>query len=211
MATYVVCNNRRFREMNKMRNSQTMPLCSDRFMSRSAQIIALIIGGFLVFANLAIADEGMSRFAGTFKGQAQLINSDGTVEPRDLEVVIETAREGFVVNWTTITHKPDGRTKGAIYRVEFLPTDRETVFSAAMRRNIFGHSVPMDPMKGDPFVWAQVLGDTLRVHSLLIDNNGGYELQQYDRSLTSQGLHLEFQRFRNGEMLRSVSADLTRQ
>jgi hypothetical protein len=66
-------------------------------------------------------------------------------------------------------------------------------------------------MKGEPYVWARVIGDTLTVYSLFVDADGGYELQQFDRTLTEGGLNLEFSRISNGTQRRTTKAFLDRQ
>ena len=71
-------------------------------------------------------------------------------------------------------------------------------------------AIGQDPMKGDPYVWSRVVGDTLTVYALLIDEDGGYEMQEYNRTLTEKGLHLEYERVRNGEKLKTITADLIR-
>ena len=77
--------------------------------------------------------------------------------------------------------------------------------------NLFGNPTPLDPMKGDPYVWSRITGDTLTVFSLLIDKNGGYEMQEYNRTLADGGLDLEYQRIRNGEKLKSIEVFLSRE
>ncbi len=156
-------------------------------------------------------DASIAEFVGDYVGEATMVTADGETQRRDLSVSIRGTDEGFSVKWTTVTYKPTGKTKEKSYEIEFRPTDRHWIYSAAMRRNVFGHEVPLDPMKGEPFVWARIMGKTLTVYSLFIDDMGGYELQQYDRTLADGGLQLEFKRFRNGEMMRSVTAFLKRQ
>mmetsp|Transcript_7024 Transcript_7024/g.11370 ORF Transcript_7024/g.11370 Transcript_7024/m.11370 type:complete len:81 (+) Transcript_7024:73-315(+) len=79
-----------------------------------------------------------------------------------------------------------------------------------MRRNVFGHEVQLNPMKGEPYVWSRIDGETLTVYSLFVDVDGGYSLQQYDRTLADGGLNLRFQTIRDGEILRAVETFLTR-
>ncbi|MFV0513205.1 MAG: hypothetical protein ACK5MY_06180 [Jhaorihella sp.] len=169
----------------------------------------------LIFVLLAMgavaARADIAPFVGDFSGSAEMVSADGTSTPRDMSVTISKTRDGFRVGWTTITYKSDGRTKVSPFSVDFLPTDRPGIYSAAMQRNVFGHAVPLDPMRGEPYVWGRITGDTLTVYSLFVDDKGGYEMQQYDRTLAEGGLMLEFSRLRNGEMLRSVSAFLKRQ
>ncbi len=77
--------------------------------------------------------------------------------------------------------------KRKAYTIAFQPTQRPGVYSSAMRANVFGERVPMDPFKGDPFVWARLSGKTLSVYALIILADGGYDLQIYDRTLTPDG------------------------
>jgi hypothetical protein len=80
-----------------------------------------------------------------------------------------------------------------------------------MKRNVFGHDVQLDPMRGEPFVWSRIEGETLSVYSLYVAEDGGYEIQQFDRTLTVGGLDLAYKAVRNGEIQRTVSAFLERQ
>ncbi|WP_164658915.1 hypothetical protein [Tropicibacter sp. Alg240-R139] len=150
-------------------------------------------------------------FIGEYKGSADVVNADGSSAPRDMSVEISQNADGFNVTWSSTTYKPDGRTKEKSYSVDFLTTDRAGVFSAAMKRNVFGHAVQLDPMKGEPYVWGQIVGDTLTVYNLFIDATGGYELQQFDRTISEGGLTLEFSRLSNGKEARTVETFLEKQ
>jgi hypothetical protein len=66
-------------------------------------------------------------------------------------------------------------------------------------------------MKGEPYVWARIVGDTLSVYSLFVSEDGGYEIQQFDRTLARGGLTLDYQSVRNGKINRTVSTFLERQ
>ncbi|MFD3189637.1 hypothetical protein ACFMPD_05100 [Sedimentitalea sp. HM32M-2] len=169
-------------------------------------LLVALVALFWLTAQMVLAD--ISRFVGDYSGQAELVNADGSVSPRDLSVSIRETRRGFSVRWTTTTHKPGGRTKEVTYDITFVPSDRPGVFAAAMKKNVFGHAVQMDPMKGEPYVWARITGEMLTVFSLFVDSEGGYELQQFDRSLVRGGLQLEFQRITNGVKQRSTKAYL---
>ena len=154
---------------------------------------------------------GIGPFIGDYVGSANVVDVDGTTTPRDMSVSIHETSSGFNVSWHTTTYKHDGRVKEQKFSVDFRPSDRPDVYSAAMKRNVFGHEVPLDPMKGEPFVWGRIVGDTLTVFSLFIDEDGGYELQQFDRTLADGGLDLSFTRFRNGVKSRSVDTFLQKQ
>ncbi|WP_281972138.1 hypothetical protein [Ruegeria faecimaris] len=150
-------------------------------------------------------------FVGSYVGSANVVDANGTETPRDMSVSIQELKNGFNVSWKTTTYKLNGRVKEQAFSIDFQTSDRSDIFSAAMKRNVFGHEVPLDPMQGEPFVWGRIEGQTLTVFSLFIAENGGYELQQYDRTLAEGGLNLSFSRFRNGTKSRSVETFLTKE
>ncbi len=150
-------------------------------------------------------------FVGYYKGSAELVLADGSTLPRDLSVEISETREGFSVKWSTTTFRSDGRVKEVAYEIDFVPSTQNGLYAAAMKKNVFGRSVQLDPMKGEPYVWGQLDGDTLTVYSLFVLADGGYEIQQYDRTLADGGLDLEFNSIRNGEKQRAVSTFLKRE
>lgn len=176
----------------------------------NSSVLALVFG--LVFLGLGVqaALADMARFSGSYEGSAEVTATDGTVIPRDMSVQIGETRDGFDVTWTSVTYRPDGRTKEKSYTIAFVPTDRPGVFAAAQQKNVFGHAVQLDPMKGEPYVWAQLKEDTLSVYSLFVSEEGGYSLQQYDRTLVDGGLNLRFQTVQNGTIARAVETFLTR-
>ena len=183
-----------------------MPI-SARMIPLKTMLLAM---GLILLGTLANASS-VTPFVGDYTGSANVVDEDGTATPRDMSVSIHEIRNGFNVSWTTTTYKLDGRVKQQKFSVDFVPSDRPDVFSAAMQRNVFGHEVPLDPMKGEPFVWGRIEGDTMTVFSLFIDAQGGYELQQYDRTLAEGGLNLSFSRFINGNKSRAVEPFLQKQ
>jgi hypothetical protein len=158
----------------------------------------------------ALADGvPLGGFCGDYEGQT-ISSTENGLSKRDLSVSIRDCDKGFTVNWTTITHKRDGRLKRKSYTIDFRPTERETVFASAMRTNMFGGKVPLDPLKGDPYVWARVSGATLTVFALIVTHDGGYEMQVYDRTIAENGLDLKFSRFRDGVQLKQITGKLIR-
>ncbi|MCH5378203.1 MAG: hypothetical protein JJ992_29965 [Planctomycetes bacterium] len=160
-------------------------------------------------ATIAAADAG--RFVGDYAGSADILMADGTSKHRDMSVSISETEKGFSVRWTSITYRVDGTSKEKTYDIDFVPSDREHVYAAAMKKNVFGHEVQLDPMKGEPYVWARIYEDTMTVYSLFVDTDGGYELQQFDRTLVPGGLNLDFQRVSDGVVSSTVETLLTRQ
>ena len=79
-----------------------------------------------------------------------------------------------------------------------------------MRRNQFGGRVPLDPLKGEPYVWARLHERTLTVHALHIKDDGGFEIQVYDRTLSDGGLRLRFARQDENGPLKELRGELKR-
>lgn len=152
----------------------------------------------------------VSDFVGRYTGTAE-VEYGADIHKRDLNVEITETEEGFQVDWTTITYRADGRVKEAAYSINFVPSDRSEVFSAAMRRNMFGHEVQLDPMKGEPYVWARIMDDTMTVFSLFVDDQGGYEIQEFNRTLAEGGLDLDFLSVRNGAVRRRIETFLEKE
>ena len=163
----------------------------------------------LLIPAAALAAE-IDPFVGSYEGAAVLTRDDGTEQRRDLGVDIEKIDDGFRVHWDTTTMRSDGSVKTKSYTIEFFPSSREHIYQSAMKSNLFGGREPLDPMRGDPYVWAYIRGDTLFVHALIITEDGGYEMQTYERTRLDGGLALKFNRIRNGEPLREIRATLTK-
>mgnify|MGYP001812203310 FL=1 len=157
-----------------------------------------------------MAQAQIERFVGSYEGTAEVATADGGTQMRDMSVKIEETKQGFIVNWSTITYRKDGRAKEKSNSIEFVPSDRAEVFASAMKRNVFGHDVQLDPMKGEPYVWSRFDGDTLRVYSLFVAEDGGYEIQQFDRTVVEGGLNLDYKSVRNGQIQKTVSTFLKR-
>lgn len=170
-----------------------------------------LMGGALLLLLILLAPAAradIERFVGEYTGSADVASRDGTVSKRDMSVEISETRRGFSVKWSSTTYKADGRAKEKAYMIDFVPSDRDDVYAAAMKRNVFGHEVQLDPMKGEPYVWGRIVGDTMTVFSMFVDADGGYEIQQFDRTLATGGLMLDFKTVADGESKRSVTTFL---
>ena len=80
----------------------------------------------------------------------------------------------------------------------------ERTFMPAARAGIYKTPGNPDPFKGDEIGWARVSGNTLSVYLARIRDDGRYEIQRYDRTLSDLGMQLEFTRLRDGEKVRVV-------
>lgn len=166
-------------------------------------LIALLV----IAASGAAAD--VSRFVGNYTGEADIVSADGSTQPRDMSVEISETKDGFRVTWTSTTYRFDGTTKSKTYTVDFKPSGRDGIYAAAQEKNVFGHSVQLDPMKGEPYVWGNLSDDTLSVYSMFVTDSGGYEIQKFDRTLAEGGLLLDYQSVRDGVVQRTVETFLT--
>jgi hypothetical protein len=170
---------------------------------------ALIALTFLVLPAIAMAVD-IESFEGTYRGEVEILVNGETVK-RDLSTTIEPTGKGFVLSWTSVTYRSDGRVKERTYEIEFVPSDRENIYQSAMKSNLFGKKVPLDPLQGEPFVWSRIEGSTLSVFSLYIDEVGQYEVQEFHRTRVDAGLDLVFRRLRSGQTEREIRALLVRE
>ena len=177
---------------------------------RASAPLLLLLTSWLIGGGPALAaDRSIEAFFGTYEGRSVSANDEGFAA-RDMRVVIAATKSGFNVTWNTVTHGADGKAKVKEYSIDFEPTQRPGIFGSEMRRNMFGHRVPLDPLQGDPYVWARITGDVLTVYALHITAEGGYEMQVYHRTLTAEGLDVRFTRFREDQPLRGVTGTLVR-
>ncbi|MCR9126441.1 MAG: hypothetical protein NXH82_09965 [Rhodobacteraceae bacterium] len=174
--------------------------------------LAAVAAMGLAVSAVAAQAAGIADFVGSYEGSAEMTLASGATGTRDMSVEIAAARRGgFRVEWSTVSYREDGSSKEKSYAIDFVPTDRSEVFAAAMQRDVFGHDVQLDPMKGEPYVWARIEGETLSVYSLFVSETGGYEIQQFDRTLAEGGLQLDYKTVRDGQINRTISTFLTRQ
>jgi len=167
-------------------------------------MVALVAALFV-----ASTQASIEPFLGRYEGKA-VVGGSGEIQARDIAVTIEPKGKGFRLEWTAIIYKGSGKTKRKAFSIDFLPSKRPGLYSSAMRRNLFGQPVPLDPLKGAPYVWCKLDGKSLIVHALLITERGGYELQVYKRTLKKGGLELEYMRVRDNQVLRKVTGELVK-
>jgi hypothetical protein len=173
------------------------------------RILAVLIALGLIWPAMA-GSGAIEPFLGQYEGRT-IVKGDGEATTRDLDVTIEPVAERsdrFRITWSTIVRRSGGEPKRKSYSIAFMPTGRPGIYASAMRTDLFGNAVPLDPLKGDPFVWCRIAGKTLTVYALTITDNGGYDLQVYDRTLRDGGIDLTFTRLDEGEPPTVVTAVL---
>ncbi len=169
-------------------------------------VVVLAIGAS---ATVRAEEVSIKDFAGEYVGRSVTHNTE-SLEPRDLGVTIRGDDKAFTISWTTISRRADGRTSPKSYTIDFLATQRTGIYRSGMRRNQFGGRVPLDPLKGEPYVWARLHERTLTVHALHIKDDGGFEIQVYDRTLSDGGLRLRFARQDENGPLKELRGELKR-
>lgn len=168
-------------------------------------VLCILLAAPLRAAGLEIDD-----FYGHFAGLADQ-TLDGEAERRRLTVTIEPQGDNFLVDWSTRVRRDDQSLKDQHYRVLFHKTRRGAVYSSAMRINVFGKHIPLDPLAGDPFVWARIQDTTLTVYALVITDEGSFDMQVYNRTLLDNGdLDLSFTRILDGKLSREITGRLRR-
>lgn len=164
-----------------------------------------------VFALVVAVERAQAQdykpFFGEYVGEA--VSGEGAkLEKRDIRAKIGQAKKGFSVNWVMTIHRVSGKEKHVEYTMTFQPTARKNVFSANMSFDAFGNAVPLDPMKGDPYVWARIDGQTMSLYALTVTETGGYEMQVNDRTLVPGGMDLKYSRVLDGQVQRTITGKL---
>jgi hypothetical protein len=180
-----------------------------KIVRRGAVPLLYLLASVLTAAAQAVP-AGFEKFYGDWVGTA-ISDTKGEIAPRDIRAKIGPKGNGFSISWVLVVHKAPGKDKRSEYSITFQPTKRTNIYSSAMRVDAFGNSVPLDPLKGDPYMWARIEGPMLMIYALIIAENGGYEMHAYERTLTAaNAMKLNYFRVVNGEVLRAVSGTLKR-
>lgn len=168
--------------------------------------IALLVTA-LGFSTIATAEQatGPEAFYGRYNGTAQAIDVQGWpvgVDRRDFDVEIGQADNGFFVAWTTVRKSIGGKgVRRDSTRIVFEPSGRAGIYVQKAAASELANG----------FSWAAISGRTLTVRVLGILDDGGYEIQTYERTLAKDGLQLFFKSDRNGSVSKIVTAFARRQ
>lgn len=152
-------------------------------------------------------DLPLKAFFGHFQGSGVAENQDSLyfgVTVRDVDVRIGPDNGGFFVEWTSVIRgggnpsQPDIRRRSQ--KMTFRPSSNPEVYHAEGSQ---------DPL-GEGYGWAHIDGHTLVVNVLLVDTDGRYTVQTYDRTLKGTGMALRFVSVKHGEPHREVEASLVK-
>ena len=117
--------------------------------------------------------------------------------------------DGFRLHWVNVT-LVDGRrdVPGVERRVQtvlFEHADARNLYVEVEAGSPFREREATRPMRGDPVRWAAISDRTMHVNSFVVLDDGRYELQTYDRTLTDDGMRIEFQRIVDGEVVKRIT------
>ena len=183
-------------------------------MTRLPVLLAAALG--LGTAALAAAPTDLDRFAGTYVGVAEETDpADRSRSRRDIDLVISAeGHGGLQIAWSNVTLVNGRRDVPGVERrvdeVRLVPAPDRDFYLARQAYDPFTERRPPNALGGDPLRWATVAGDSLRVYSVVILDDGRYELQTYDRTLTPDGLRLDWQRTVDGEVVRRATGHAVR-
>jgi hypothetical protein len=153
---------------------------------------------------------------GTYVGVAQVEDiAKGDVRQRDMDIVIEPYKQGgFKIQWVNVSLFNGKRAVPGVERrvqnVLFEPAQDRGFFIEAAESSPFREREETRPMRGDPVRWASLDDQGLHVYSFVVLEDGRYELQVSDRTLTDIGLDISFQRIVDGAVMRRVTGTTAR-
>jgi hypothetical protein len=153
---------------------------------------------------------------GTYVGVAQVEDiAKGDVRQRDMDIVIEPYKQGgFKIQWVNVSLVNGKRAVPGVERrvqnVLFEPAQDRGFFIEAAESSPFREREETRPMRGDPVRWASLDDQGLHVYSFVVLEDGRYELQVSDRTLTDIGLDISFQRIVDGAVMRRITGTTAR-
>jgi hypothetical protein len=168
-------------------------------------------------ASAGAAAASLEPFFGTYVGVAEVkdFRADGDLAQRDMDIVIEPyKRGGFKIHWVNVSLVDGKRAMPGVERrvqtVLFEPAPDRDFFVEVAETSPFRERGETRPMRGDPVRWASLDDQGLHVYSFVVLEDGSYELQVYDRTLTDIGLDIHFQRIVDGELMREITGTTAR-
>jgi hypothetical protein len=165
--------------------------------------IAMLITA-LALTSIARAAEtvGPEAFYGRYHGTGIAQDAHALTlgfDQRDFDVEIGPANGGFFVAWTTVIVTQSMRGKNV------RRTSTRIVFEPSGRPGIYVQQAAATEI-ANGLSWASISGRALTVRVVAILDDGKYEIQTYERTLTKDGVRLLFRSDRNGSASKIVTA-----
>jgi hypothetical protein len=164
----------------------------------------IVLVAALGLGSVAKADQASTpdAFYGRFQGTGFTHDPNAALfglGARDLDVEIGAAEGGFFVSWTTVMQSAtDKGAKTKSSKVVFVPSGRPGLYT--------GHAEGSQANEG--MSWASIGNGAMTVRLLHIQDDGTYEIQTYQRSLTDDGMFVFFRSDLDGAVMKVVTAQL---
>ena len=181
-------------------------------------MIARLALGILMLAaaSLPASAATLDDFVGIYVGSASDYDgNDLKTGARDIDMIITPHQgRGFKISLVSVLLVDGRRDTRGVRRRAF-----EAIFTKRDKRALYVSERPYDPFEeskeaelfsGDPLEWAYIEGDSLYVNTLAILADGRYELQVFKRTLVKGGMHVAYQRIRDGVLRRRIDGRLVR-
>jgi hypothetical protein len=149
----------------------------------------------------------VSYFVGIFQGDTTVQQGAGAgsqASTRQSRVEITADGTGFVITWATLYVDDDNP---AVFKIK---DSTKIGFRPTTTPGAYGQADAGALWTGKPYYWARIEGDTLNVSALVLDADGSYDVTHYARTLQGDTMRLEFTRFKDGMLDRTVTGTLTR-
>jgi hypothetical protein len=183
----------------------------------AAYLAAVLLNALVLAAPAGVSAATLEPFFGTYVGVAEVkdLQAGDAALQRDMDIVIEPYKEGgFRIHWVNVSLVNGKRAMPGVERrvqtVLFEPAEDRDFFVEVAQSSPFRERGETLPMRGDPVRWASLDDQGLHVYSFMVLEDGRYELQVYDRTLTDIGLEIRFQRIVDGELMREITGTSAR-
>jgi hypothetical protein len=165
----------------------------------SARLAAMVLGALLLAPPVA-KGAGIEDFFGTWRGTEVAAPAGLEFQADDLDVVIEPYDGGFRMRWTTLDRA--GSEAGFTAQpaeASFSETERAGVYAydpggGSLLSSLFAAPESGNPLEGETLLWARLEEAALVVYSLSINPDGGMDLNRYARTLSDDGMVVEYRR-----------------
>jgi hypothetical protein len=183
---------------------------------RAARAAAALLLALLFAAPASVSAASLEPLFGTYVGVAEVKDfATNDIRQRDMDIVIEPyKRGGFKIHWVNVSLVDGKRAVPGVERrvqtVLFEPAEDRGFFVEVAENNPFRERDETRPMRGDPVRWASLDDQGLHVYSFVVLEDGRFELQVYDRTLTDIGLDIKFQRIVDSQVVREITGTTAR-
>lgn len=170
----------------------------------TAALVWLCISNTTYGATTAI-ERLAGRYVGVNVGEA---TTSVTPAPSDIHLDMQPSGQRFVLRWQSLSVLATGTRHH--YEVVFKKTPRSGIYLAEMGCDLFGNARPLDPGRGEPYMWAYIGDAELTLYAMYIANDGSHDLSRYLYRWAGDSVTLKYERVRNEQPIERLQAVLRR-